>query len=465
KGSGQGPQLSARQILDMLSQLGSEAAPRSHVPTRSLNGDGLLDCIHCGLCLPVCPTYLATGLEMASPRGRIYMMRALREGQAELNATIVKHLDQCLGCLACQAACPSGVLYDHLLDAARREIDQQYERSPGDRRWRWVINRLFPYPRRLGWVLEGLSLYQRLGISRLVRASGALALCSPRLSQMEALLPTVPGRAERLPLPKVTPAIGRRIGRVGLLTGCVQRFLLPGINRATVRVLTEAGYDVVAPRDQACCGALHLHNGERERGRTMAKAMIATFEQAGVDVVAVNAAGCGATMKEYGQLFQEDAAWQARAGEFSAKVRDVSEILAEVSWNGKLRSVPLSVTYHEACHLVHAQGIRKEPRSVLRQIPDLRVVELPESDVCCGSAGVYNLLQPDMTAQLLQRKVECIRETKADFVAAGNIGCLLQIGLGLKQTGSPVRAVHPVELLDWSLHGTGLSAQRMGHRA
>ena len=397
---------------------------------------------------------------MSSPRGRIYLMRALYEGQAEVNATIVKHLDQCLGCLACQEACPSGVPYAQLLDAARKEIDRQYERTPGDRHWRWVINRLFPYPRRLGWTLGALSLYQRLGISRLVRTSGALAFCSARLSRMEALLPTVPDRAERVPLPEMTPATGRRIGRVGLLTGCVQRFLLPGINRATVRVLTAAGYEVVAPRDQGCCGALHLHNGEQETGRAMARAMIATFEQAGVDLVVVNAAGCGATMKEYGRLFREDAGWRARAEAFSTKVRDVSEVLAEVSWNGRLRSVPLTVTYHEACHLAHGQGIRKEPRSVLRQIPDLRVVELPESDLCCGSAGVYNLLQPDMATQLLQRKLERIRETGADFVAAGNIGCLLQIGLGLKQTGVCVRAIHPVELLDWSLHGIPKSGGR-----
>jgi glycolate oxidase iron-sulfur subunit len=416
-------------------------------------GDGLLDCIHCGLCLPVCPTYLATGLEMASPRGRIYMMRALSEGQAEINATIVKHLDQCLGCLACQVACPSGVPYESLLDAARTGIDQQYERTPADRRWRWVINRLFPYPRRLGWTLGALSLYQRLGISRLLRASGVLALCSPRLSRTEALLPTVPDRAARVPLPEVTPAIGRRIGRAGLLTGCAQRFLLPGINRATVRVLTAAGYDVVAPREQGCCGALSLHNGEQETGRAMARAMIATFEQAGVDLVAVNAAGCGAAMKGYGHLFREDPVWRARAEAFSGRVRDISQILAEAAWNGKLRAVPRTVTYHEACHLVHAQGIRKEPRSILRQIPDLRLVKLPESDVCCGSAGVYNLLQPDMASQLLQRKIENIRGTGADFVAAGNIGCLLQLGLGLKQAGVPARAVHPVELLDWSLHG------------
>jgi glycolate dehydrogenase iron-sulfur subunit len=419
----------------------------------SPNGDGLLDCVHCGLCLPTCPTYLVTGLEMASPRGRLYLMRGLHEGRTAINATFVKHLDQCLGCLACQEACPSGVPYKHLLDTARTGIDRQYQRPLGERRWRWVINQLFPHPRRLEWVLGALRLYQRLGISRQVRTSGLLGLLSPRLSRMEALLPPVPSGAERRPVPEVTPAKGRRAGRVGLLTGCVQRFLLPNINRATIRVLAATGYDVIAPPDQGCCGAVQLHNGEPENGRAQARAMIETFERTGVDVVAVNAAGCGATMKEYGRLFLGDTAWRERAEAFSAKVRDVSEVLAEISFNGTLHPVPLSVAYHEACHLAHAQRIRREPRELLRQIPDLRLVELSESDVCCGSAGVYNLLQPSMATELLQRKVERIRETGADFVAAGNIGCLLQIGLGLRQAGLRARAVHPVELLDWSLHG------------
>ena len=434
----------AEQTLGLSRGAGAKISP---------NGDGLLDCVHCGLCLPTCPTYLVTGLEMASPRGRIYLMRGLHEGRTEINATFVKHLDQCLGCLACQEACPSGVPYEHLLDSARTGIDRQYQRPSGDRRWRWVINQLFPHPRRLGWVLGALRLYQCLGMSRLVRASGLLGRFSPRLSRMEALLPPVPSRAERRPVPEVTPARGRRVGRVGLLTGCVQRFLLPNINRATIRVLAATGYEVIAPPDQGCCGAVHLHNGEPETGRAQAQAMIEIFERTGVDVVAVNAAGCGATMKEYGRLFRGDAAWQERAEAFSAKVRDVSEVLAEVSFNGTLHSVPLRVAYHEACHLAHAQRIRKEPRGLLGQIPDLRMVELPESDVCCGSAGVYNLLQPGMATDLLQRKVERIRETGAEFVAAGNIGCLLQISLGLRQAGLPTRAVHPVELLDWSLHG------------
>ncbi len=247
--------------------------------------------------------------------------------------------------------------------------------------------------------------------------------------------------------------MGKPRGRVGFLTGCAQRFLLPGLNRATVRVLAKAGYEVVTPEGQGCCGALHAHGGDLNEARRMARALIDTFEGAQVDSVVANAAGCGAAMKEYGHLLREDAVWGARAEAFSRKVRDVSQVLADVTWNGELQSVPVSVTYHEACHLAHGQRIRNEPRAMLLQIPGLRLVELAESDVCCGSAGTYNLLQPEMANRLLARKVERIRQADTDFVAAGNIGCLLQIQLGLQQAGSRTRAIHPVELLDWALHG------------
>lgn len=381
------------------------------------------------------------------------MMRAVEEGQAGISAVFVKHLDQCLGCLACQPACPSGVPYERLLESARAEIERIFERPVADRFWRRTILALFPHPERMGPVLFGLYWYQRLGLLRALRASGLLALVSPRLAQMEALLPPVPSRTARRPLPEVTSATGEGMGRVGFLTGCVQRFLFPGINRATVRVLAAAGYEVITPQEQGCCGALHLHAGDLETARGLARNMIEVFERARVSMVVVNAAGCGAAMKEYPHLFQDDPAWCRRAEAFSAGVRDVSEVLAGRSWNGTLRQVPLTVTYHEACHLAHAQGIRKEPRSVLRQIPGLTLVELPESDLCCGSAGTYNLLQTEMAGRILRRKVERIRETGATHVAIGNIGCLLQIGLGLRLAKVPVRAVHPVELLDWALHG------------
>ena len=254
--------------------------------------------------------------------------------------------------------------------------------------------------------------------------------------------------------------MGEGVGRVGFLSGCVQRSLLPDINRTTVRVLAAAGYEVITPQGQGCCGALHLHAGEVAAARRLARKMIEVFEQAEVSMVVVNAAGCGAAMKEYAQLFREDPAWRRRAEAFSAGVRDVSEVLEGHSWNGTLRPVPLTVTYHEACHLAHAQGIRMEPRHILGQIPGLTLVELPESDHCCGSAGMYNLLQTEMADKILRRKVERIRETGASHVAIGNIGCLLQITLGLRQAKVPVRAVHPVELLDWALHGMPASGAR-----
>jgi glycolate oxidase iron-sulfur subunit len=302
-------------------------------------------------------------------------------------------------------------------------------------------------------VLSGLYWYQQLGLSSLARGSGFLKALSPRLAQMEALLPSVPPPRDRRPLTELTSAIRTRRGRVGLLTGCAQRYLLPGLNRATVRVLARAGYDVVAPRAQGCCGALHAHSGELDEARKMARALIETFEGAGAEIVVANAAGCGAAMKDYGYLLRDDPAWRERAEAFSGRVRDVSEVLADAAWDGELKAVPVSVSYHEACHLAHGQRIRSEPRAILRQIPKLRLVELAESDLCCGSAGTYNLLQPEMANRLLARKVDRIRQADTDFVAAGNIGCLLQIQLGLRQAGSRTRAVHPVELLDWSLHG------------
>jgi glycolate oxidase iron-sulfur subunit len=413
----------------------------------------LQDCVHCGLCLPSCPTYITTGLEMASPRGRIHMVRALGDGRGVFSAELVRHLDQCLGCLACQEVCPSGVVYGHALEETREAIETHYGRKPADRVMRWAIASVFPYPRRLGWVLQALYWYQRLGLSSVVRASGTLRMLSARLAHMEALLPPVPPLRDRRPLPEHTPAIGRRRGRSGLLTGCAQRHLLPDLNRATVRVLAAAGYDVVAPRAQGCCGALHAHGGSLDDARSLAKKLIATFEETQVDIVVANAAGCGAAMKEYGYLLRDEPEWHERATAFSKMVRDVSQVMAEVPWNGALKPVPASIAYHDACHLAHGQRIRSEPRVSLSRIPGLRLVELPESDLCCGSAGTYNLLQPDMANRLLVRKIDRIRQADTDFVAAGNIGCLLQIQLGLRQAGLRTRAVHPVEVLDWSLHG------------
>ena len=417
----------------------------------------ILDCVHCGLCLPTCPTYLMTGLETASPRGRVYLIRTVEEGQGGISPVFVKHLDQCLGCLACQTACPSGVPYANLIETARDQVERQYERPVADRAWRGLLLQLFPYPRRMRPLIGALYWYQRAGLSRLLRTTGLLGRLSRRAARMEALLPSVPTARERRPLPERTPAVGVGRGRVGLVAGCIQPLLLPEVNRATARVLASAGYEVITPRGQGCCGAMHLHTGHLDAGRDMARHLIAAFDEADVDVVVANAAGCGAAMKGYGHLLRDDPAWHGRAAAFSERVRDVSELLGAAIWNGALRALPLTVTYHEACHLAHGQRIRQEPRSLLRQIPGLRLVELPESDLCCGSAGVYNLLEPEMSQELLQRKVERIQGTGASVVAMGNIGCLLQIRLGLEQAGLRTRAVHVVELLDWALHGGAVS--------
>ena len=438
--------------------------PPSAIPEKTLDAEdapkgqglGLVyleDCVHCGLCLASCPTYLSTGVEMSSPRGRIAMVRALGDGRGGLSAEFVRHLDECLGCLACQNACPSGVVYGRMLEEARETIEQRYPRPAGDRWVRRLLVNLFPYPLRLRWLVHGLYWYQRLGIASLVRGTKVLAALSPRLARMEAALPSVPAPSSWNRLPERSPAIGQRRGTAGLLIGCAQRFFLPGLNRATLSVMTAAGYEVFVPAGQGCCGALHLHNGDLAETRRLAKAVIAEFERGSVQLVVANAAGCGAAMKEYGQLFKDDPDWRDRALAFSAKVRDVSEILAGISWNGTLKPISVSVAYHEACHLAHAQRIRTEPRALLRQVPGLRLIELEESDVCCGSAGIYNLLQPTMSEALLARKVDRIREADTDFVAAGNIGCLLQIQKGLREAGCRTRAVHPVELLDWALRG------------
>jgi glycolate oxidase iron-sulfur subunit len=390
---------------------------------------------------------------MASPRGRLWLARAIQEGEMGLSRAFVTHLDRCVGCLACQTACPSGVPYGRILESARAAIAAEYRRGAPDRALRWLLTNVFPFPNRWALGLGLLAGYQRLGLSRLARRTHLWKRVSPALAAMEALLPPIPSRAERSPLPAVTVPAGTSRGRVGLLTGCAQRHLLPGINRATVRVLGAAGFEVRVPREQGCCGAIHIHTGLAEDGKRLARSLMQTFEPLEVDLVVANAAGCGAQMKAYGHLLSGDPAWAARAAAFSRKVRDVSEILAETRWNGRLRPVPLTVAYHDACHLAHGQRIRNEPRAMLRQIPDLELRELAESEMCCGSGGVYNILEPAMADRLLRRKVEHIRATGAAAVAAANIGCLLQIRRGLEAAGLPIRAVHPVEILDWALHG------------
>ncbi len=397
------------------------------------NLDELRKCVHCGICLPQCPTYRVLGEEMDSPRGRIYLMRAKAEGRIGLTPTFQRHLDLCLGCRACETACPSGVRFGSLLEAARAEL-RRHGPPPKHRLLEAVIFSLFPEPARMGKALAAFKLYRRSGLRALVRATGGLRLF-PRLAAMERLVEDVPA-AEALP--ELVPARGTVRGRVGLLTGCVQRHLYPGVNRDTARLLALAGYEVVAPRAQGCCGALELHAGRADAFRARARALAAVFPE-DLDFIVTNAAGCGSAMKEYG-------AWLPETAGFAGRVRDVVEVLAEADL--PLGRLDLTVTYHDACHLAHGQRLRQEPRALLRRIPGLRLVELADSDLCCGSAGVYNLLAPGLAQELLELKLARIIETGARVVAAGNPGCLLQIAQGCRQRGLDVTLVHPVELLE-----------------
>jgi glycolate oxidase iron-sulfur subunit len=401
--------------------------------------DGLRACVHCGICLPQCPTYRLLEEEMDSPRGRIYLMRAAAEGRTPLTSVLARHLDLCLGCRACETACPSGVPFGRLLELTRAELARAgVQARETDHGALGAALALFPRPERLRALARALRLYQRSGLQRAVRGLGLLAPFK-RLRTLEALLPSPPPAAGTLP--EVTPARGKRRGRVGLLTGCVQGVFYPHVNVQTARLLAAAGWEVLAPRGQGCCGALHLHAGRLDDFRGFAQSLRAAFP-AGLDFLVSNAAGCGSALKEYGH-------WLPEAATFAAKVRDVSEVLAEAAL--PLGELPVTVTYHDACHLAHGQKVRSEPRALLRRIPGLRLVDLAESDLCCGSAGVYNLLEPELAAPLARRKIERIRETGAGIVVAGNPGCLAQIAGEARAQGLGLEVLHPVELLGRAL--------------
>jgi glycolate oxidase iron-sulfur subunit len=436
-------------VVQATEKTGASAFDRIDPPDTEL----YLDCVHCGFCLPTCPTYLVLGNEMDSPRGRIWLIRSAAEGKVGITDSFAKHMNLCLLCRACETACPSGVKFGFLMEAARGQVQRHYRYPPDDRRFRDLILHTFTDLRRLRAMTGLLRFYQSCGLQKLVRASGILRALG-RLGRMENLLPAIPDQRLRTELPEIVPAKGERRGRAGLLTGCVQRFFFAQVNSATARVLSENGYEVVMPRDQGCCGSLLVHEGERERAKELAKKTIDTFERAGVDVVVVNAAGCGSVMKEYWELLHSDPAYAEKATAFSRKVRDVSQLLAQVPLNGRLQPLSLTVTYHDACHLAHGQKVRQEPRTILKAIPELQLVELKESDFCCGSAGIYNLLYPEVAQEFLDRKIERIKETGAEVVVSGNPGCSLQIEKGLKERGLDIRVLHPVELLDRAYRGS-----------
>ncbi len=415
---------------------------------REFRPEHLLKCIHCGLCLQSCPTYVEESNEADSPRGRIYLMRAVSEGRIRWEPRAVEHIDRCLGCRACETACPSGVEYGLLLEIARAQVEQSSTRPAIHRAAkRWLLE-VMTRPAAFVFAMRLAHLFSPLFGDKAIPAPLAWMLGAKGVA---AKLPRISGRWGKLAA--VYPPLGERRGRVGVLTGCVTSVLFHEVNVATIAVLQHNGFEVVVPSGQGCCGALHVHNGFPEEGRRLALRLMERFEHEAVDAVIVHSAGCGSTMKEYGRLL-ECTPHEARARAFAAQVKDVMEFLAEVGIRKPVRPLAgwgkdshLVVTYHDACHLAHAQGIRRQPREVIRSIPGVQLVELEEADMCCGSAGIYNLLQPEMASRLLQRKIERIRATGAEIVLTGNPGCLAWIAQGLRELPQPVDMLHPVELL------------------
>jgi glycolate dehydrogenase iron-sulfur subunit len=404
--------------------------------------DLIRDCVHCGFCLPTCPSYQVFGSEMDSPRGRILLMRVGHEDGATVSAPMMTAFDRCLGCMACVTACPSGVQYDRLIEQTRPQLERNGPRSRGERSYRRLIYALFTHPGRLRLLVPLLAL------ARLVRPVAA-RLPTGRLRSLLTLAPKVPLSAATARLPLVTPSTAAtRHGSVAFLQGCVQRVLFGEVNAATVRVLAAEGWQVHAPRGPRCCGALQLHGGDEADALTLARATIAAYER--YDAVVANVAGCGSAMKDYAHLLADDPAWAERARAFSAKVRDVHELLAEHPAQARRHRIDLTVAYHDACHLAHAQGVRAQPRDLLRAIPGLTLVEPAEWELCCGSAGIYNLTQPKAAAELGARKAGNLAATGARAIAAANPGCALQIAAHLDR---PVPIHHPVVLLDASIRG------------
>jgi len=406
-------------------------------------------CVHCGFCLPTCPTYALWNEEMDSPRGRIYLMKLAAQGQVQMTSQWVHHFDTCLGCMACMTACPSGVDYSKLIEATRAQIERNYPRSAAEKLYRRFLFATFTRPDRLRLLRWPLLAYQKSGLQSVVRASGVLHLFPQKLRAMETLLPTL-GPAESIP--GITRAVGETRRRVGLLLGCVQREFFPHINAATVRVLAAEGCEVVAPATQPCCGALMIHAGEEPPALDLARKTIDIFDAANVDTIVSNAAGCGSNLKDYGHLLRDDPRYAARARQFSAKCKDVTELLAELEPRATLYELPLRVAFHDSCHLQHAQGVRSQPRSLLSQIPGLQLLEIPESPICCGSAGIYNLIQPNAANALGDRKAQLIAPLDADVVATGNPGCLLQLQSSLARLGKKTPVLHTIQLFDASIH-------------
>ena len=417
------------------------------------SADLLNVCVHCGFCLQTCPTYTLWGKEMDSPRGRIHLMNMALDGEVGLTDLYVSHFDHCLGCQACVTACPSGIKYGKLIEAMRGQVERSYQRPLADRALRRMIAAIFTRPTRLRKVAAALRAYQRLGLQRLSHALHLTSMLPASLRAMEQLLPDLSRHGASAALPQRIPALGVKRRSVALLTGCVQSVFFADVNAATARVLAAEGCEVVVPLGQGCCGALLSDLGREREALETARQLIGVFEPLQVDTIVVSAAGCGAALKEYGYLLRDDPQYRDRAIAFSAKCKDLSEVLAELGPRAPRHPLPMRVAYHDACHLQHAQGLREQPRAALRSIPGLEVLELPEAALCCGSAGIYNIVQPDTARELGERKAQKIATTPAELVITSNPGCQLQITSSLINNGHPLPVMHYAELLDASIRG------------
>jgi glycolate oxidase iron-sulfur subunit len=417
-------------------------------PGAQIDYQRFLECVHCGLCTAACPTYAELGDENDGPRGRIYLMRAVTDGRLDLSPEVRRHLELCLDCRACETACPSGVQYGRLIEPFRLAMGQPSEESAPRADWfhRWILYGLFPYPRRMAQLLKPVRFAQRTGLLWLGEHLGLLHLLPSRLRQLTAMLPPARRRGRRLP--EILPAIGKPRARVALFTGCVADVFFRQTHWATARVLQQNGCDVLVPRDQQCCGAIHFHSGSSEPAQRFADANVAAFKVDEVDAVIVNVAGCGAMLKDYGHDWPLDPSPQRK--QFAAKVKDVHEFLDDLGPVAPHGEIHLTATYHDACHLVHAQKLREAPRKLLAMIPGLDLRELPESELCCGAAGTYNLTQPEMAGRLARRKLKNIMSTGASAVITANAGCILQIAKEARQQGQRLPIYHPMDLLDAS---------------
>ncbi len=409
--------------------------------------DKALRCIRCGFCLDACPTFRLTGNEADSPRGRIYLMRSVREGVLPQDDRVLRHLDSCLGCRACEVACPSGVEYASILEEFRAGVETEGRRPARQRFARKQLLSTLTNPTRLAASLKAAGLLQKLTGRRRTMPGLAAELLTGSAT-VEVVLPAMPDHVTVGTLPEVNPAVGEKRFTVAMLAGCVMRVLFHDTNEATVRVLQRAGCEVLVPRAAGCCGALHLHTGYRQEAHARARALLDALGGTSIDAFIVNSAGCGSTLKEYGELLHDDPTYADRARVFAGKVRDVSEFLVDIGFPTPPGSYRHKVAYHDACHLAHGQRITAAPRALLRSVPGLELVELPESDTCCGSAGVYNLFEPEMARRLQQRKVEFVAQSGASVLATGNPGCLAWIQQGLAERGIPIRVLHPIDILD-----------------